>query len=491
MKKIILLLLLLMLPFTINSCKDDKPLPNDGIEQEYVLKSASNGKTDVTKEFTIYTLKFQKDYTLIVNVSHNGLLEKRISKYEINGNIITENYQGQTYLYTMFNDQLLTIYDDLGDELEIIFITKELAEMNVAVDFNSLLFGEDVSLTKYYNYCPSIMMDTENGKEVMHIWYCTNKDDGVIVDYIGYRKGTKQEDGKWLFTDEEIVLSPSDGTWDARHTCDPSVIKGKYQYKGTTYTYLMAYLGCTTEDYQKNETGIAVSNSPSGPWVKIKEVNPIVPWYDDGDIVKEEAKYESYKGTSTIYWGTGMPSLVSVDGNGEVIMFYASTLRGIGIRRIDLSNLESPVLKYTASITSNGILNSKNQKTSIRIPDFAYDANAKRFYVTGVTNEKNPADVTLTRVNSHSSLAYIENVNNMEELSKLLESGNYTWNMVGYIGPDVTGWERNHNPGILKDGYGYIPNSKNIGVVVSTGHNSWGNENIFTYRLYGHTFIID
>ena len=253
----------------------------------------------------------------------------------------------------------------------------------------------------------------------------------------------------------------------------------------------MAYLGCTSEDYQKNETGIAVSNSPSGPWVKIDEVNPIVPWYDNGDMETEEAKYQSYKGTNSIYWGTGMPALLSVDGKGEVILFNQSTLNGTTIRRIDLSDIENPVIKWTNRISSNGIVNSVSGTCRIGIPDFAYDESNGRLYVVGVTNEKNPPDVTLTRVNSHSMVAYIDGLSSMEEVSEMLRHGTYTWKMVGYIGPNETGFERNHNPGMVRDEYGYIVNPNKISVIVSTGHNSWSMENIFTYRLYGWSFDIN
>ena len=365
-------------------------------------------------------------------------------------------------------------------------------EIDNTVDFNSLLFGTDMSNTKFYNYCPAIIESTdEEGKSIIDIWYCTNKNDGIIMDYIGYRRGVKQDNGKWLFSSEEIVLSPTDNTWDSRHTCDPAVIKGEFNYKGNKYSYLMAYLGCTTEDYQKNETGIAVSNNPVGPWVKIDEVNPIVPWYDNGNIETEEAKYQSYKGTNNIYWGTGMPALISIDRKGEIILFNQSTLNGTTIRRIDLSDCENPIVKWTTRISSNGVVNSQGSNCSVRIPDFGYDSVKHRFYLTGVTNEKNPADITLTRVNSHSLVAYIDNVNSTEELANLLYSGDYRWNMVGYVGPNETGFERNHNPGLVRDEYGYIPDSSNIKVVVSTGHNSWATENIFTYRLYGWTFKVE
>ena len=136
-------------------------------------------------------------------------------------------------------------------------------------------------------------------------------------------------------------------------------------------------------------------------------------------------------------------------------------------------------------------MNSKGQKCNVGIPDFAYDSVKRRFYVCSTTNEKNPADVTLTRVNSHCSVAYIENVNSLEDLSNLLQSGVYTWKMLGYVGPSETGWNRNHNPAIVRDAYGYLPESNRIGVVVSTGHNDRLLENIFTYRLHGKYLNID
>ena len=188
-----------------------------------------------------------------------------------------------------------------------------------------------------------------------------------------------------------------------------------------------------------------------------------------------------------------MPALISLDQKGEVLLFYRSGNRGVGVQRWDFSNLDATNLapKFTATITSGGIVNSKGQKCNVGIPDFAYDSVKKRFYVCSTTNEKNPADVTLTRVNSHCSVAYIENVNSLEDLSNLLQSGVYTWKMLGYVGPSETGWNRNHNPAIVRDAYGYLPESNRIGVVVSTGHNDRLLENIFTYRLHGKYLNID
>ncbi len=455
------------------------------LEGKYSIVSATLDGLDQTESFDAYTATFSLDGALRVVISYYGAIETRNSTYTFDGKTVTEKYGKEKYRYTAEGDSLMTTYVDGEDHLKVTLKKETVGEEVNEVSFESVLFGPDMNDSKIFNYCPAILTETVDGEEIMHIWYCTNKDDGVIMDHIGYRKGVKQDNGKWVFSNQQIVLAPTPGTWDARHTCDPAVIRGNFTYHGTQYRYLMAYLGCTTEDYQKNETGIAVSNAPEGPWIKVDELNPIVPWYDDGDIATEQGKYNEWLGSSKIYWGTGMPALVSIDGAGEVLMFYESTLRGTGIQRWDFSNLDEAVRKFTTSISSTGIVNSVGLSCSVNIPDFAFDPVEKRFYVCGVTNEKNPADVTLTRVNSHSMVAYIENVNSMEEVCTRLQARDYRWEMAGYVGPSDTGFERNHNPGIVRTEFGYIPDSRKIHVVVSTGHNSWNNENIFTYRLHG------
>ncbi len=460
-------------------------------EETYVLQSAWLNGQDVTAKFMNYNVVMQHDGTMTVNINYNGVFSRRNSTYTATAASITESYNGKTYTYTVANGALTTLFDSADGQITVTLAKKDDRVVIDPVDFQSVLFGEDVAQSKKFNYCPAILTETDDqGRQVMHIWYCTNKDDGVIMDHIGYRTGVQQADGKWLFSEEKIVLAPTEGTWDGRHTCDPAVIKGQFRMQGETYSYLMAYLGCTTEDYQKNETGIAVAKDVGGPWVKVDNLNPIVPWFDDGDMNAEQEKYESWQGTNRIYWGTGMPSLLSVDGQGKIILLYQSTLRGVGIRALDLSDLDNPVLEYTTNLSSSGIVNSQGQSCGAGIPDFAYDPESGRLYVVAVTNERNPADVTLTRVNSHCLLAYIDGLKDMEAVKNALKDRTYQWTTVGHVGPGETGWERNHNPGLVRDAYGCIPDSSQVGVVVSTGHNDWANENIFTYRLHGWLFPI-
>ena len=461
------------------------------MEGVYSLKQATQDGIDVTENFQLYQVSFDgADMKVVIN--YMNVLTSRSSTYTATADKVVENYDGETFEYTVGGNTLKTYFED-GEDRILVVLEKEAtgADGMTAVDFESVLFGEDISDTKKFNYCPSILTEVDDhGRTIMHIWYCTNKQSGIIMDHIGYRTGVLQENGKWVFSEEEIVLAPTPGTWDGRHTCDPSVIRGEFRLNGETYNYLMSYLGCTTEDYQKNETGLAVAKEAGGPWVKVDDLNPIVPWFDDGDEAEEQQKYENLQGTTSIYWGTGMPSLISMDGKGEVLLFYSSTKRGIGIRRIDLSDLNNPVEKFTTSISNNGVVNSAGAKCGLAIADFAYDPVAKRLYVASVTNERNPADITMTRVNSHSMVCYIDGLENMEMVASTLQSGNYKWNTLGYVGPNVTGWNRNHNPGLVRTEGGFIPDSDRVGVVVSTGNNDWPNENIFTYRLFGHWFEV-
>ncbi len=480
-KKIILVILAILTCFLVTSCKEKKENKGQKLTKTYVIDKVYIDGEISTTYYNTYQIQFKDDYTCKVTIYGLGGLETRESTYYADGAFITETYKGKTYSYIL-NNGILS-YEDNTMGLKVIF--KEFVEdedpSDKPVDFNSVLFGESIDETKIFNYCPAILVEND----VMHIWYCTNKTSGVIMDHIGYRTGTKTADGKWKFSDQQIVLEPTPGTWDGRHTCDPAVIKGEFRMQGETYYYLMSYLGCVTEDYSKNETGIAVSKTPAGPWVKVDSLNPIVPYTDPKIFGDGSAR------NSSTSWGTGMPALISVDGKGEVLLFFQTSSRGTGIQRWDLSNLDDPKVKFDVARNNVGILNSQGTNCAVGITDYAYDPAAKRFYVFGVTNEKNPPNITETLVNSHCVLAYIDNVESTEDLCSILESNNYSWKSIGYVGPEQTGWDRNHNPGIVRDPYGYIIDSSKIMVVVATGRRDYPNQNIYTYRLHGWTFNLN
>ena len=54
----------------------------------------------------------------------------------------------------------------------------------------------------FYNYAPCTV---QTDGSTRYVFYCTNGDSGVIVDYIGWRKGTLR-DGTWRWSEERIAL---------------------------------------------------------------------------------------------------------------------------------------------------------------------------------------------------------------------------------------------------------------------------------------------
>lgn len=470
-KKITGLFIILFTMVILVGCQEPDHSSFVGI---YDIESATLEGLDVTNEYYIYTVEIRDNKTMRVSINYLNVLTNRESTFTVSKDTLTEKHQGNTYRYVLneTNQTLTHNIKEFGESLTVILKKRQNTDQTLGVDFEGILFGESIDLTKRFNYAPSVLIEEVDGKTVMHIWYCANRLSGVIVDHIGYRKGVLNEDNKWEFTDETYALAPTLDTWDSRHTCDPSVIKGEFNYQNETYHYMMAYLGCTTEDYSNNETGIAIAKKPEGPWIKMDHLNPIVPWDRDNQ-----------SGT----WGTGMPSLLSVDGKGKVLLFYSNSSVGVSVDYYDFIDMNQPDLVFTRNIIANGLTNPNGTFLNyVGLADFSYDPIRKRLYMSSYTNTKNPPDVTITRVNSHGAVHYIDGLNSMEDVVEAIRNQTYVWQLLDFIGPEDTGYDRNHNLGLVRDAYGYLYDSNQVMVVVSTGRIDYPNDNIYTYRLMGY-----
>ena len=308
-----------------------------------------------------------------------------------------------------------------------------------------------------YNYCPSVMTEPDGTR---YIYYCTNRNSYKVIDYVGCRKGTPNEDGTYSWSEESLVLSPSEaGAWDAHHTCDPTVIKGVFRYNGTEYSYLMAYLGCTSYDNQENKIGLAVSNSPMGPFVKVGS-EPIVDFKLDA--------------TSSVFqWGVGQASLVSMDKAGKAWMFYT---RGdkygtrTVVRECDFSDLASPVIGKEIKVNTSGLTNLNGGNDFMNNADFVYDPENDKFYSASDCHP-NPSDEP-NYIASTFRLNYFKGTN--------FTRG--SWRTVAQIGPQKTGAARNHNVGLVRDEYGHLYNKDFITVYYTVSVT--GNQSLWSYRIY-------
>ena len=320
--------------------------------------------------------------------------------------------------------------------------------------------------TYFYNYCPSTFI--ENNER--YVYYCSNYEEGNVTDYIGYHHGVYDKEKGWDWGEMKYVLGPTQGTWDQRHTCDPTVVKGEFSYKGEQYNYLMAFLGSVQSDNNGNETGVAVSKTPEGPWIKCDEVNPLL-------------KYDK----STMVWGVGQASLVNIDKKGDILMFYSSGNKDGTYEMVceyDFSDMEHPVLKQVAKVPTNGLLSGD---TIITDADICYDeVNKKLIMVKGKfpysPDGESPNFIASTLIVYYMDLSASEKPT--DEVFKGVNAKN--WRLVAEIGEETTTFRRNHNAGLVTDPYGHlIPDTDFIEVALTrsdTGNNIWSY--LSTYRIY-------
>lgn len=330
-----------------------------------------------------------------------------------------------------------------------------------------MLFDDPVENT--FNYCPSVLQTDENTR---YIYYCANILPGVIQDHIICRKGTREKDGKWSWTEKKVVLAPTPGKYDGLHCCDPSVIQGKFRYGGTEYAYLMAYTGNT--DQINNKVGLAVSNNLMEDWVKV------------------EGAFRTYGGDPK-HWGVGQPSLVSADKKGEVMLFYSvgSTTTYTQVERLDLSDLDNPVTLSSVQLTQRGLVDlNGNAGDVMSNGDYAYDPVKNRYYAVSDCHP-NPTDSDPMFVGSHFRVTYLNEKAGAEPGSIFgtqEASAGKSWSTLATVGPNETGFPRNSNCGIVTDPYGWTLSQDEMEVFYSiskTGANfTW------SYRIYPYLIPI-
>ncbi len=306
-----------------------------------------------------------------------------------------------------------------------------------------------------YNYCPVAFEEDANTR---YIYYCTNQKSKVVIDYVGCRKGTRNLDGTWTWGEEVIVLAPTEGTWDAHHTCDPSILAGKFDYKGETYEYLMSYLGCTSWDNQDNKIGLAVSHSPTGPFIKVG-TEPLV------DFVMEE--------TSAFQWGVGQTSMISLDCEGKILLFYTrGDKRGTRtiVEEWDLRDLENPVCLRSEELERDGVGEDGTRDYTCNA-DVLFDLENNRYFFTSDGHPYPREDPNF--ISAHFRVQYFENE---------LPFGSQKWETLALVGEEETGFPRNHNTGFLRDRYGYLPSNGFITVYYTMS--ILGGESLWSYRIY-------
>lgn len=301
----------------------------------------------------------------------------------------------------------------------------------------SKVFGFDNQ--QRYAYCPSVIMQ---GAE-RHIWFCGTQPAGAFIDHIYYLRG----DLAYADRTPKMVLAPgAPGSWDDRHTCDPSVVKGQFKFNGTTYQYAMLYLGNRSNRYY-NEIGVAFAQTmDADSWVKYPVQLVEKTWSGDADVPLGGGNA----------WGVGQPSAFSLDGKGKLLLTYTiGDMNGtrVVIREADLSDMDQVQLSAPKTVSTAGLtkLDFTTQNIVLLNADFAFDENRTTVYMTSHVLP-NPG-------------SYPNFISGAVDLNKMpyadFINGAGTWKLVKRIEPTISGFPRNHNSCIGRDAIGAVPKPDN------------------------------
>lgn len=303
-----------------------------------------------------------------------------------------------------------------------------------------------------YRYAPSgIQTD-----DTRYIYHCGNLISGNITDYIMLRKETLV-DGAWTFVSEQVVLSPgATGSWDGRHVCDPSIIRGDFSFAGTTYQYAMFYLGFDHDGGGINQIGLALANSLEGPWVKVSVDEPLI------GVPPHE----------TNAWGVGQPSVTSIDG-GKVMLVYTRERPGqipFTFRQVlDLSTADAPIVIHPEMpLTTAGLTKLDGAHDPVNHGgDVAYDPERDRFWIIRSMHPF-PTD----------SPSYIAPALQIASIpASRVWSGGGTWEVVEELHAIEMGTDRVFDGGFLRNEWGHLNDPAKVQAIPSvalsratTGH---------------------
>ena len=286
----------------------------------------------------------------------------------------------------------------------------------------------------YYYEDASIL--EENNRVI--ISYTTNKTKNAEDSVIAIRTGVKTADG-YSFTDKEtIAVQPSQDGWDKYNIGASDLVAGEFSYNNTAYKYLMAYHANNVVTRKRLQVGFAVSNDLTN-WTKVGN-KPFIS-YD----------YEICGDTD----GVCNPSLVNVNGEGNVLLFYSYASSRITETRFveaKLSSLDAPVVSGSISVAHKGLPLDGLEWATVINADFGYDAAAGEIYLVKdgmVFASQNAKKATLVQL---AKIPYAD-----------LYKQEATWTRIASImGLEAGGYTRMHSAALATNENGHMQNDLSI-----------------------------
>lgn len=252
-----------------------------------------------------------------------------------------------------------------------------------------------------------------NGKELdrtLESFVMNNESKGTVYwDQVAYKKST--DNGK-TWTQEQMVIKPTEGTRDEFSICDPAVVKiGKYYYLGYT----------STEDERMifNHVYVARSTSPSGPWEKWdgktwgNNPQPVVVFNGDKDA-----------------WGAGEPSMVVKDDK----LYFYYTWRDKDKHEIRIAIADANNENWPATLIQKGVaLNQKNINEADH-GDVKYRIDLDRFQLLHTASRLSPKSF-LMLWESKDGISFQKVADIKDACEPYLHNCGWSGNALGHIDP--------------------------------------------------------
>ncbi len=220
--------------------------------------------------------------------------------------------------------------------------------------------------------------------------------------------------GGWSSSPTE-VLNHSTIAWATHHVCDPTVVRGNFEYGGTTYQYALYF---TADDGStavgvNGAIGLALSNDGLS-WVAL--TSPIV------------LPANGFNGS----YGAGAQGVAAVTYTYPPTwaMVYQDTSLGYKLYlRSSVDGISWPGSPLDSHITDT--------LPGASAPDIAYNAHDCKWYVSVNTFTATEGIVTILKANNPNDL-------------------DGPWSVIGSFGLASTGQVSNHNPGLARDAAGNL-----------------------------------
>ncbi|MFZ4261085.1 hypothetical protein ACFRAE_03525 [Sphingobacterium sp. HJSM2_6] len=265
------------------------------------------------------------------------------------------------------------------------------------------LAGETNQVSSYldgkiqtHNYKSFVMNDVSNA--------------AVYWDQVAYKKSTDQ--GK-TWSDEKMVLKPTEGTRDEFSICDPGVVKyGKYYYLGYT----------STEDIRMifNHVYVARSLSPEGPWEKWDGKG----W---GNAPQPVVTFDGNKDA----WGAGEPSMVIK--NDSLYFYY--TWRDKSKHEVRVAVADAKDENWPRNLQQKGIALDQNNIDKGDHADVKYRPDLNKFYMLHTASRLSPeSHLLLWESNDGYHFKQVSKISELAE--QYLHNCGWSADEMGHIDPN-------------------------------------------------------